>query len=539
MSKNKKRIIYGIVILLILGAFIFILCSHFLVEKKEEFKGFTFREVTKLNYGDFKLDDFVEEVTCGEKCFYNDQELEYKITSVEDLGTQEITVSITYQGKTYEQTYEIEVTDELAPVITLSSEEIEIEQNSEFDDQSYILSVSDNYDELTLEDIEIDENVNTKETGDYEAIYTITDSNNNTSSVTLIIHVKSSQSNTENEEKETTEESNKTSNSNKNNTTSNNTTTNKNNNNTNTTSSSFKTAINGVSLSPLKTRNNDLDTEIASIISSVTNSSMSNYELLQAIYNYVKNKLSYEMMYLIWNELWELQDTYSYYDYDGMDVMRAIYSLRTGKGVCDNYAALFMILARRIGFDAYVVGGSVNKVGGGTTGHAWVMIKAGGTYYIFDPQIEDNKGTSYDYFGKTDSELPIYHYNLSSNISKFHYFKENPNLAHSFSLDVNVSGAYTDTDTLNNGSSHSSQFTLDLGSSVAIKLTPSRTQKYTVEVTSNENVVLNESYDGSSPKIINYTFENPGYDNLKIIVKAGSYKVEYNLIVNVKETSNS
>ena len=266
---------------------------------------------------------------------------------------------------------------------------------------------------------------------------------------------------------------------------------------------------------------------------------MSNYEKLQAIYNYVKNKLSYEMMVLDLNELWKMQDKYSYYDYDGMDVMRAKYSLSTGKGVCDNYAALFMILARRIGFDAYVAGGSVNKVGGGTTGHAWVMIKAGGTYYIFDPQIEDSKGTSYDYFGKTDSELPIYHYNLSSNISKFHYFKENPDLGHSFSLDVKVSGDYTDSDTLNSGSSHSSQFGINLGSSIAIELKPSRTQKYTVEVTSNDTVILNESYDGSSSKVINYTFEKTGIDNLKIIVKTDGYKVEYRLMANVKEIENS
>ena len=537
MSKKKKIIIYSIISLLILGAILFILCSHFLVEKEEPiFNGFTFREVTKLNYGDFNLGDFVEEVTCGEKCFFDGKELEYKITNVDNLGTQKITVNITYQGKSYEETFEVEVIDELAPVITLSNEEIEIEQNSDFNAESYIVSVTDNYDELTIDNVQIESNVNTKETGDYEAIYTITDSNNNTSSTTLIIHVTSSQSNNENEEKETNEESNKTSNSNKNNTTSNNTTTN---NNTNTTSSSFKSAINGVSLSPLTTRYPDLDQKIASIISSVTNSSMSNYEKLQAIYNYVKNKLSYEMMILNLNELWALQDTYSYYDYDGMDVMRAYYSLNTGHGVCDNYAALFMILARRIGFDAYVVGGSVNKVGGGTTGHAWVMIKAGGTYYIFDPQIEDSKKTSYDYFGKTDSELPIYHYNLSSNINKFHYFKEDPDLGHSFSLDVKVSGDYTDSDTLNSGSSHSSQFGINLGSSIAIELKPSRTQKYTVEVTSNDTVILNESYDGSNSKVINYTFEKTGIDNLKIIVKTDGYKVEYRLMANVKEIENS
>ena len=536
MSKKKKIIIYSIISLLILGAILFILCSHFLVEKEEPiFNGFTFREVTKLNYGDFNLGDFVEEVTCEEKCFFGGKELEYKITNVENLGTQKITVNITYQGKSYEETFEVEVTDEITPVITLSSEEIEIEQNSDFNAESYIVSVTDNYDELTIDNVQIESNVNTKEVGDYTVTYTLNDRSKNKTSSSLIVHVtkkEEDKTNTGNNENKNNSTNNKTDNS----------TSNKTNNNDNkntSTSSSFKSAINGVSLSPLTTRYPDLDKKIASIISSVTNSSMSNYEKLQAIYNYVKNKLSYEMMILNLNELWTLQDTYSYYDYDGMDVMRAYYSLNTGHGVCDNYAALFMILARRIGFDAYVVGGSVNKVGGGTTGHAWVMIKAGGTYYIFDPQIEDSKKTSYDYFGKTDSELPIYHYNLSSNISKFHYFKENPDLGHSFSLDVKVSGDYTDSDTLNSGSSHSSQFGINLGSSMAIELKPSRTQKYTVEVTSNDTVILNESYDGSSSKVINYTFEKTGIDNLKIIVKTDGYKVEYRLMANVKEIENS
>ena len=536
MSKKKKIIIYSIISLLILGAILFILCSHFLVEKEEPiFNGFTFREVTKLNYGDFNLGDFVEEVTCGEKCFFDGKELEYKITNVENLGTQKITVNITYQGKSYEETFEVEVTDEITPVITLSSEEIEIEQNSDFNAESYIVSVTDNYDELTIDNVQIESNVNTKEVGDYTVTYTLNDRSENKTSSSLIVHVtkkEEDKTNTGNNENKNNSTNNKTDNS----------TSNKTNNNDNkntSTSSSFKSAINGVSLSPLTTRYPDLDQKIASIISSVTNSSMSNYEKLQAIYNYVKNKLSYEMMILNLNELWALQDTYSYYDYDGMDVMRAYYSLNTGHGVCDNYAALFMILARRIGFDAYVVGGSVNKVGGGTTGHAWVMIKAGGTYYIFDPQIEDSKKTSYDYFGKTDSELPIYHYNLSSNISKFHHFKEDPDLGHSFSLDVKVSGDYTDSDTLNSGSSHSSQFGINLGSSIAIELKPSRTQKYTVEVTSNDTVILNESYDGSSSKVINYTFEKTGIDNLKIIVKTDGYKVEYRLMANVKEIENS
>ncbi len=167
----------------------------------------------------------------------------------------------------------------MAPNIVLSAGEIEIIKNSEFDAQSYIVEVSDNYDEVSVGNIEIDDQVNPKEVGDYQVSYTLTDSHNNIGTATLTVHIieekQESTSNKQEENKEST-----TNNNNKNNNTSNNTTSN---NNTN-----FKTAINRVSLSPLKTRYTDLDEKVASIISSVTNSGMSNYEKLQAIYIMLK-----------------------------------------------------------------------------------------------------------------------------------------------------------------------------------------------------------------------------------------------------------
>lgn len=267
---------------------------------------------------------------------------------------------------------------------------------------------------------------------------------------------------------------------------------------------------------------------------------MSNYEKLQAVYNYVKNKLSYEMMFLLYNELWDMQEEYSYYDFDAMEVMRAIYSLETGKGVCDNYAALFMILARRIGFEAYAVGGSVNKVGGGSTGHAWVMIKAGGTYYIFDPQIEDSKKTSYTYFGKTDKELPIYHYTLSSNISKFHYFKENPNQPHEFEAYFKTSGALIDEDTLASKGTYISYSSdnYELGETINITFSTSRTQNYKLEILKNNEVISSESYDGSS-KTITLTFDEIGENDYDIKIEVGRYEVEYGIYGTVKELTVS
>ncbi len=545
MFKKKKTIIYTIIGLILLGAIIFILCSHFILNKEiEKFKGFTFKEITKLNFGDVNLDDFVEEVACEEKCVFDNTELEYEITNIKDLGSQEITVIIEYRDKTYEHTYEIDVVDEIAPIITLKEKEISFLKNSDsaIDEKSYILEVSDNYDELTIDDVEIESNINLKKVGDYLISYTLTDAHNNVGTTTLTAHVIEDEDKENNDDKK---EANKEVSSDQetspkqeaskkpNKETSNNPTNDKN----TTQSTSFKTAINSVSLSPLKTRHTELDNQVASIISSVTNSGMSNYEKLQAIYNYVKNKLSYEMMVLIYNELWDMQEEYSYYDFDAMEVMRAIYSLETGKGVCDNYAALFMILARRIGFDAYVVGGSVNKVGGGTTGHAWAMIKAGGTYYIFDPQIEDSKGTSYTYFGKTDKELPIYHYNLSSNISNFKYFKENPNQPHEFEAYFKTSGAIVEEDTLSSQGTYISYSSnkYELGETVNITFSTSRTQNYKLEILKNNEVISSESYDGSS-KTITLTFDEVGSISYDVKIEVGDYDIEYGIHGTVEET---
>ena len=87
MSKKKKIIIYSIIGLIFLGVVTFILCSHFILKKEITFNGFHFKEITELNYNAYDLSNFVEEVTCEEKCLSNKEELDYSISNIEDLGT--------------------------------------------------------------------------------------------------------------------------------------------------------------------------------------------------------------------------------------------------------------------------------------------------------------------------------------------------------------------------------------------------------------------------------------------------------------------
>lgn len=115
--------------------------------------------------------------------------------------------------------------------------------------------------------MQISNEVDTSKIGIYEVSYTLSDSNENIGTSTLTVEVVEEIE----EDKETNNNiDNKTNNSSNNNTSnnSNNTTTN---NNTSNTNSSFKSAVNGVSLSPLTTRYPELDNKIESILSSTIN----------------------------------------------------------------------------------------------------------------------------------------------------------------------------------------------------------------------------------------------------------------------------
>ena len=79
-------------------------------------------------------------------------------------------------------------------------------------------------------------------------------------------------------------------------------------------------------------------------------------------------------------------------------------------GVCTNYSAAFVVLARMIGFDARLQDGYTHMASGGMTGHTWCIINIHGVDYVFDPQVEDNIAAGgairYLRFCKTYEEVP-------------------------------------------------------------------------------------------------------------------------------------
>ncbi|MFR3305780.1 MAG: transglutaminase domain-containing protein [Faecalibacterium prausnitzii] len=59
--------------------------------------------------------------------------------------------------------------------------------------------------------------------------------------------------------------------------------------------------------------------------------------------------------------------------------------LNTKKGNCYCFAGQFLYMARRLGYNAYVVSGGVGRK---DSDHAWVMICENGVPYIYDVELE-------------------------------------------------------------------------------------------------------------------------------------------------------
>ena len=167
---------------------------------------------------------------------------------------------------------------------------------------------------------------------------------------------------------------------------------------------SIKTLLNDESLHPQKTNSPKLDALITKIFNKIHTKKMTTYDKVRACYDYLIKTTTYgSPIIFIGNASGDL--VYES-DYDWALVEYAYSLLSTKYGVCDNYSAAFVVMCRRIGLDAHIVGGTVSKKGGGRTGHAWTYIKLNGTQYVFDPQVQSNNmHVPYYYFGKTYSSL--------------------------------------------------------------------------------------------------------------------------------------
>lgn len=442
----KKRFLIIMIILVLLisvsSLYVFYNKDDKSIAEKEKIS-FSFKDITSLEFKSYSLNDFVNnDIKCiDNRCFYLDKDIEYTISDINSLGKQNVQIEITYDGEKYNHIYEIEVKDETLPEIVLVNDIIELNLNDEFDPKNYINSINDNYDGDLSNNVIVETNVDINKEGEYSITYSVTDSNGNTNKKELPVIVKAKDNKnttTTNVVDKTTKVTIKT--------TKKITTTSKNKTTTVNKKTTFKDNVNSVKLTPVKTRYKELDKQIDKVVADINKKHNNNYDRLLAAYDYVMNYLSYEMVFIWGNTIYEMMDHYGYNYNDAHEVLLALLALENKTGVCDSYAALFMIITRNMGFDSYVMGGQVKTVSGGSTGHAWVTIKVNGTYYLFDPQIEDSKNGKQRlvYFGKTDKELKIYTYNRESNIKAFNYFKKLPEASSTVEVtgDINVKDSF-------------------------------------------------------------------------------------------------
>jgi len=119
--------------------------------------------------------------------------------------------------------------------------------------------------------------------------------------------------------------------------------------------------------------NAELDSYITAAVLKVTNPSMTQLQMLRAVFNYARDNFTYFIRnyYLIGDKGWEVKE--------------GLIMFQTGRGNCYCFASVFDLLSRRLGYDSVVISG---VVGSHKSPHGWVEIVFGNETHIFDPGLE-------------------------------------------------------------------------------------------------------------------------------------------------------
>ncbi|MDO5142347.1 MAG: S-layer homology domain-containing protein [Eubacteriales bacterium] len=139
-----------------------------------------------------------------------------------------------------------------------------------------------------------------------------------------------------------------------------------------------------------------LDAQLASAVGSTVTDGLTQPDKLRAVYDYAKRTFGYL-------GIGEVDTTAP-----GWAIEQATQMLRTGRGNCYSWAAVFTYLARQVGYEAEAVVGTGISPKGSESVHAWTEITIDGVPYTFDPQIESvyaaRYGEQYDLFMKPYGE---------------------------------------------------------------------------------------------------------------------------------------
>lgn len=170
--------------------------------------------------------------------------------------------------------------------------------------------------------------------------------------------------------------------------------------------------LNNTALEPVITRDSYVDNRVDEILSEITDCTMSNYEKVRAIHEYLIKNFYYESSFINASASYRSS-------YDAKMVGRAKGMLKTGHGTCTEYSALFMVMTRRIGLPIYCIQGTLS---GGP--HTWNILRVDGQDYIFDSEVDYMIGKGkliYRHFCTTNTS-GYYAFNQEGNVNSFKNF---------------------------------------------------------------------------------------------------------------------
>lgn len=121
----------------------------------------------------------------------------------------------------------------------------------------------------------------------------------------------------------------------------------------------------------------ELDDMLVEILGAIVQGDMEDDDALRAAYLYVKADHEYT------KRPWAL---YGCEDDSYENAYRALMFLPSEGGCCYDYAAAFGLLARALGYEAYILQGEINEF---YEEHGWVIIPEDGVEYIYDTEMED------------------------------------------------------------------------------------------------------------------------------------------------------
>ncbi len=154
-------------------------------------------------------------------------------------------------------------------------------------------------------------------------------------------------------------------------------------------------SINGVHLEMFGPVTQEEQNTASSIIASITNASMNEYQKVRAIHDYLVNHVTYSN------------------DFDDDSVYTAQGAFN-GSAVCQGYTDAFSLLCCYAGIQAEIVSGTAdNGSGTGPQAHAWNLVRIDGVWYQVDTTWDDPVGavvTNYDYFLTTDARMGRNHF---------------------------------------------------------------------------------------------------------------------------------